>query len=476
MNNEFDATDLEQDSAWKALQASDPAISATVPDLNNLRVSIKIESEKVVSISKRSWLTPVAVAASVALFIGSGAGYTVAKNANVTSETTTAMGVPAGGVNGLGVSAGADEKMSSGFWGGRPYLEAGSGISDSTGSRIGYTFDAKAYDRKAQLEVIADVFKIEGEISGNKTDGFFVGDQNYVNAVASTSGSSWDLSQIISWNYSNSAISPQCAGGNLPMSDTKVGTGGTLAIDPVATSEPMPTVVPEPIPTVVPEPTIEPLPEPIQTGCVTPNGELPTDESATALAKADFAALGFDINSAQWSVFDGGQMWGYSSESTSAYKSITAKVLVGGMATSQSWTMTVGPNKSIISAAGFYTNFIPTAEYNIVGAKSAIQRSQDAQWLNLAPQEIYPDGYVYPMSVERGTAVPSVTRNSKGQPILDAGLDRVTITKAEESLISWYLNDGSSILLPAYLLSEDSSSNSRQWIQLAIANEYVNFN
>jgi hypothetical protein len=31
-------------------------------------------------------------------------------------------------------------------------------------------------------------------------------------------------------------------------------------------------------------------------------------------------------------------------------------------------------------------------------------------------------------------------------------------------------------LLPAYLLSEGSSDDSRQWLQLAIADKYVDFN
>ena len=38
------------------------------------------------------------------------------------------------------------------------------------------------------------------------------------------------------------------------------------------------------------------------------------------------------------------------------------------------------------------------------------------------------------------------------------------------------LNDGSTILLPAYLLSEGSDETSRQWLQLAIGDQYVDFN
>ena len=70
----------------------------------------------------------------------------------------------------------------------------------------------------------------------------------------------------------------------------------------------------------------------------------------------------------------------------------------------------------------------------------------------------------------------AIARNQAGQPVLDANIDRITITSAEKSLISWYLNDGSTILLPAYLLSESDAKDSRQWLQLAIADEYVDFN
>jgi hypothetical protein len=69
----------------------------------------------------------------------------------------------------------------------------------------------------------------------------------------------------------------------------------------------------------------------------------------------------------------------------------------------------------------------------------------------------------------------AVVKNQAGQPVLDASIDRITIAKAEQSLISWYLNDGSTILLPAYLLSENQDGDSRQWLQLAIADEYVDF-
>jgi hypothetical protein len=388
-----------------------------------------------------------------------------------------------------------DAKMSS-IWGGRAYLEAGSGISDTSGVQVGYTFDASDVDRKAQLEVIADTFSVDGKITGSKADGYFIGDQNYVKAVAQISGSSWDLSQLITWSYSDSSVSPTYCGENMPMFDTRSGDSGVAAPSVVsetdlATPEPMPTVVPEPIPTVVPEPIPTVVPEPIPTvvpepipttepapapsNCEVPAGVLPSDDSALSLAKEKFQALGFDSTSANWTVTDGGGMWGYSSELASAYKQVTAKVMIDGLDSKESWTMTVGPDGTILSANGFYANFIPTSEYEIVGAKTAIERTQNGLWINLPAQEVYKDGMIYPMELGTTSNPSSVARNQAGQPVLDSGVDRITISKAESSLISWNLNDGSMILLPAYLLSESSSNDSRQWSQLAIADEYVDF-
>jgi hypothetical protein len=484
MTNEFNGT--EKDQAWVALTANDPAQHMSKPELDALKASVLSEAIKVAPISKRSWLAPVAVAASVALFVGGGAGYTIAAQSNSPAQNI----VSAPNLE-MGSAAGAqDAKMSSSaVWGGRPFLEADSGISDSSGTQVGYTFDASDVDRQTQLQLIADVFGIEGKVSGSKADGYLVGDPNFITATAQTSGASWDLSQLITWSYNDSSVTPQYCGENFPMYDTKSSGGSSVALPgtEVATSEPAPTVVPEPMPTVVPEPmptvvpepepTVVPEPMPAPTECVQPSGSLPTDDSALALTKEKFSALGFDPTSANWTVVDGGGMWGYSSELSSAFKLVTAKVLVDGLDSKQSWSMVVGPDGAIVSANGFYAEIVPTAAYEIVGAKTAIERSQSGLWMNLPPQEVPRDNMVYPMPLGANQAAETqVKRNSSGQPIIDGGLDRVTITKAEKSLISWYLNDGSSILLPAYLLSEGSSKDSRQWLQLAIGDQYVDFN
>jgi hypothetical protein len=479
MSNEFNGT--ENDQAWVALTANDPAQHLAKPELDSLKVSVLSEAIKLAPISKRSWLAPVAVAASVALFVGGGAGYTIAAQSSSNSSNT----ISAPAVE-MGSAAGAqDEKMSSSaIWGGRPYLEAGAGISDNRGKQIGYTFDASDVDRKVQLQLIADVFNIEGKISGSKKDGFMVGDQNYVKATAQTSGSSWDLSQMVTWSYNDSSVSPQYCGENLPMYSNKSSGDLPVSETDIATPEPMPTVVPEPMPTVVPEPmptvvsepmpTIEPVPAPSE--CVQPSGSMPTDDSALSFAKEKFSALGFDSTSANWSVSDGGGMWGYSDDLAGAFKLVTAKKMIDGLDSKQSWTMTIGPDETILSANGFYSSFIPTSEYEIVGAKTAIERSQNGLWFNLPPQEVYKEGMIYPMEIGMNANPTAVTKNSAGQPILDANVDRVTIASAEKSLTTWYLNDGSMILLPAYLLSKSDSKDSRQWLQLSIADEYVDFN
>jgi hypothetical protein len=454
MSNEFDST--KNDQAWEALTANDPAKLAANPALDAIKASVLSEASKIAPISKRSWLAPVAVAASVALFVGGGAGYTIAaQSAADSSGSISAPAVEMGGAAGA-----EDSKMA--YWGGSVFLEADSGVTDTSGSAIGYTFDASDIDRKAQLQKIADIFSVNGEITGSNKDGYFVGDPSYANAVAQISGASWDLSQLVTWNYSDSSVSPTYCGENLPMYGTKSSGDAPASVTTteVTTSEPMPTIEPAPAPTE----------------CVQPSGVLPTNDSALSLAKEKFQALGFDSAAANWSATDGGGIWGYSSELSGAYKLVTAKVMVDGFDSRQSWTMMVGPDDTILSANGFYADFVPTAEYETVGAKTAIERSQTGLWFNLSPQEVYKDGMIYPMEIGTNANPTAVTKNSAGQPILDANVDRVSVSSAEKSLVLWNLNDGSMILLPAYLLSESTSDNSRQWLQLAIADKYVNFN
>ena len=457
MSNEFNGT--ENDQAWAALTANDPAQHLAKPEIDALKAAVLSEAIKVAPISKRSWLAPVAVAASVALFVGGGAGYTIAaQSADNSSSAISAPSIEMGG------AAGAEDAKMSSIWGGRPYLEASSSISDTSGVQIGYTFDASDVDRKVQLQLIADVFEVDGKISGSKADGYFVGDQNYVTATAQTSGASWDLSQMVTWSYSNSSLNPTYCGENLPMYDTK--SGASAGDSPTATTA-------TDITTPEPMPTIEPVPAPSE--CVQPSGVLPTNDSVLTFAKEKFAALGFDSTSANWSVTDGGAMWGYTGDLAGSYKLVTAKVMIDGLDSMQSWSITIGPDNTILSANGFFANFIPTAEHETVGAKTAIERSQAGLWFNLPPQEVYKEGMVYPLEIGTSANPTAVTKNSAGQPILGANVDRVTVSSAERSLITWYLTDGSMILLPAYLLSESDSKDSRQWLQLAIADKYVDF-
>lgn len=452
MNDDFDNDGTKNDQAWESLRANDPANSSALPDLTAIRASVLIESSKVIPISKRSWLAPVAVAASVALFVGGGAGYTIAAQSTSDPATSIAASAPEIGAP----SGGQDSKLALSAptgWNGRPYLEAESDVADDAGKQVGYTFDASDVDRKTQIGLIADAFGIKGKITGNKTDGYFVGDNNYVKAVAQISGASWDLSQLITWNYGDSSVYPTYCVGDMPMSNTKSSSGSRAKSSDLVTTAPVP----------------------VPSKCKQPSGVLPSDASALGLAKEKFAALNFEADSAIWSVEDSGSNWGYSPEIAGAYKLVTAKVLVAGIPSNQSWSMDIGPDNAIINAAGFFAKFVPTADYNVVGAKTAIERSQNALWSNLLPQLVYKEGIIQQEELALGGNPSAVARNQAGQPVISASLDRITISKAETNLMAWYLNDGSTILLPAYLLSETQDGDSRQWLQLAIDDEYIDF-
>ena len=109
MNDEFGTDASAVDPAWELLRANDPVTASASPDLVAIKASVLAESTKVVPISKRSWLAPVAIAASVALVVGSGAGYTVA--ARSSSDLPSSIAMPEAAMGALGRGA-ADEKMS----------------------------------------------------------------------------------------------------------------------------------------------------------------------------------------------------------------------------------------------------------------------------------------------------------------------------------------------------------------------------
>lgn len=462
-----------ESAAWAALVDADPAATLYV-DLAKVRASVDtgvVSIATVTPLHKRSWFKPAAAAASVALLMGTASGYSIAAlgesdempavylDANGAgsipgrAETSQTESLAAAGDLGLERS-GKYAASSSAIWpgyGGRPFLEPTSQLSDDSSKQVGYTLDASDVDRKSEVKKLADVFNITGKVTGNKKDGFTIGDQNWVKPVVQMSGSSFD--KLASWNYSNQSVAPQFCG------EDKNGQTFGLSSD-----------------------------------CDKPSGVKITSDDAIAVAQEIFAQLGLAAEQAEWSASDATLMWGPQSvgQDPWGFFTVNANVLIDGKTSGMIWQLSVGPDKKISNASGFLAKFVATAEYDLVGAKTATLRSQDAKWSNLGPQEQYKNGgYPMPLAYAKDSTVasgdiavaqpsePSVPANGAGQPILDAGLDPQSITSATTAYLQWWLSDGSTILLPAYKLVADQGTSSieddRTWLQIAITDKYVDF-
>ena len=454
---------------WDAFTAADPASELYV-DLAAIRQSVDtgtMSTPTVIPLTKRTWIKPAAVAAGIALVIGSTSGYTIAamndgegmptvyNEAQVDTPAANAISAPGLAdsrmqANGLSASS---SKYSSAIWpgyGGRPYLRPTSQLTDESAKSVGYRLDDTGIKRKTEIKKIAEVFGVKGKISGTVKDGLMIGDETWAGPIVQFNGSSYD--KQAAWNYSDQSVAPQMCG------ETK--DGGVIGI---------------------------------AGNCKKATGTAPTSESAIALAQDLFGQIGLAADQAEWSAFDTTMTWGMQDSNPSAFLTVTANVLVEGKPSGLQWQMAVGPDNAISSASGFLASFTSTPTYDIVGAKTAVLRSQDARWINLGPQEQYRNGgYPMPLAYAKGTttlegdvamsnpSTPAVEVDSDGLPILDAGLDPESITSATPALVQWWLVDGTTILLPGYKLVADQGTSSvdddRTWLQIAIADKYVSFN
>lgn len=462
------------DAQWDALVEADPASTLYV-DLAKIRATVdtgETHQAEVTPLRRRPWFKPATVAAGVALVMGTASGYSLAAwggsndmpqvylDANGADPAQAGVGsmkpenLATAGDMGL-ERTGKGSSYSSSIWpgyGGRAFLKPTSQLTDEPSKQVGYTLDASDVNRKTEVKKLADVFKVEGKVTGTTKDGFTVGDQNWVKPVVQFMGSSFD--KLASWSYSNQSVAPQYCGED--MRGLVVGVTGN---------------------------------------CDKPEGTIITADEAIAAAQEIFAQLGLTAEEADWSAFDATPIWGPQSVSQepSGFFTVNANVLIDGKTSGMLWQLSIGPDKKISNASGFLAKFVATAEYDIVGAKTATLRSQDAKWSNLGPQEQFANGgYPMPLAYAKDTNVassdvavaqpsePSVQLNESGQPILDAGLDTQSITSAMPAYLQWYLVDGSTILLPAYKLVADQGTSSadddRSWLQIGIADSYVNFN
>ena len=188
-------------------------------------------------------------------------------------------------------------------------------------------------------------------------------------------------------------------------------------------------------------------------------GTRPMDaERATGLARALLRGIGVPVKTVEWQVMQ-----------VDALTTVTAWHTVGGARTQLAWTVTLGPDGRILGATGFASALEPIPGYELVGAATAVDRIARPGWLALAPTPIGPGQEA---TSPASTSAPAASPLMNGRPTLTVPVGSVTLTGSTIGLAPYAEPDGSMLVLPSYLLTDETGAT---WSLLALADRYVRF-
>jgi len=473
----------DEDLALQALQASDPAIGMDQPDLVAIRE--KIDTHELAEVhglndhaARKSRFPRWSYAAAAAVLLvgtGTGAGYSIAAlhagtNQKVVGSAMCAAGHP--NCNGQGQTAGAfrcstsaptcsdstspqlvasglstrvgSDVISSGLakakstnssgYQGRPWLTPANSLSDTPGTGHAYIMSDAGLDRSAIIQKLIDAFNIgEHSIKHNSALADTTVTADNSPATINLSPSSDYLS---GWMYSNVDNGPDACAKDLYNYIPKMHANDLKPGE-----------------------------------CTVKTGEVLSNAVALNLAKEIFGTAGLDLANVTWDTESGSQ---YFSQGKNAdpqpYIQVVAHMTVEGQETSLSWSVEFAPDKSVIWASGTFAQVVQVPNFDTVGAKSAVLRSQDLKWSEFAAPQLQTtsNGYV---SLEGDTPIAqggSAPTDADGRPLLQIQLDQAEITSAEPSIGEFWIN-GTLAMLPVYKLSDGS----RTWTQVSVADKYL---
>ncbi|MBU6347765.1 MAG: hypothetical protein KGQ38_04040 [Actinomycetales bacterium] len=465
--DEADNTEQIADGeGFLTLKSNDPASNLAEPDLQAIRHKVAESDVTVTDIrlsgsSKTKQARKLAapfIAASVALALGTGAGYSLAArgvNSSAQNSNTSAIaptcppsnpqcnsgaGLEVAGKSASGISANRDSSFASAnlayYAYGQMWFIPSAELSDEGGQAPGYIFSTdgmRPNDLSKQLIAAFGIDKhtvTEDEWSINIKD-------------ADSDANLWLNKSDLNWSFDQQSKGPYaCQNSSIGSSgvDTPdAGKGSSVAAQPNSTCDPT-------------------------------AGKVLPDDEAEAIAKEVFKGLGLAESDAIWSVQSGSDYFG----SQVPYVHVTAEVLVAGQKSGLAWSADIAPDKSIYAASGYLSKVQKTADYETVGPKTAALRSHDLKWANFyGPQYVDESGRnnVLPM-LGRGANSDGTSSekdlDSAGRPLLPLSLTKAEITSATPGLIGVNLNQNYT-LLPAYKLCGSSGC----WLQVAVADKYV---
>ncbi|MGI9195941.1 MAG: hypothetical protein ACR2KE_00575 [Candidatus Nanopelagicales bacterium] len=454
----------DQDPNIARLQAADPAADAPDPQIAEIRAKVLAEGNVVPLKRRRAALTVGAIAAGVALLAGTAvASAAIGRATAPQPETVTAASAPVAenslpvigtspnspqmpSVGAPGVAAGgnagpmgapaamsaagtADAKMSvyPGWGWGSAFLPDPS-LPDEPGAATGYRLVSDGVNTIALARQLAAAFGVSGE--PREQDGsVIVGPDDGSGPMIWVSNDA-----MVSWSYSDPTQSPYDCGVSPAPADASSGNAvGAAGVSPAA-----------------PE-SCDPKQKPM------------SEQDAVRAARKILASAGVTEDPAAGIDIE----WEAGSDDYTTWA--TAWQRVNGNRTQLSWSFTFGA-KSAVWANGFAAGLEPVPGYPIVGALTAVQRTQDPRYSAFGPTPLDYGGPMPMVGEARGTesSTSDATASApQGDPTkVQLWWDPITVTGAEPTLAQYWQPDGTLLLLPAYKLT--TADDRGTWAVIAV--------
>lgn len=375
--------------------------------------------------------------ASAAPMIGLGnTGMGPARAANEGAMPQRDMGTAASG-------AAMDSKMAYPYYYGNQVFTAADGVSStSPGTATAYVIDSSGVDRMGLAKALAKAFGVKGDPTKDEWGNISLGSQDgtgpsiYVNSDA-----------MASWSFYDPRFDPwsSCVYDGVDVSPMERSASGGASTDP------------------------QPAPDAAGTSAPSCNDNTGPDKgSSQAQAQALLAKIGVSQD-VEWETIVQGP-------ATTA----TAWTLVDGMRTQMSSSVTFSVD-GVTSAYGNAAGVTPVDGYPVVSPKEAVDRSSDPKWRAFGPTSFWGGG-VYPLAADAvkasGTTsstdapTPAPAPTVDGRPVIQVPISEIVLSGGDRSLVQYWQQDGTLILLPAYRFTDEQGS---EWDIISVAESAVDF-
>jgi hypothetical protein len=175
---------------------------------------------------------------------------------------------------------------------------------------------------------------------------------------------------------------------------------------------------------------------------------------ALPLATDVLAGIGVDISTLEFEV---GEQDGRTV--------VNAWQVVGEQRTQLGWRLVFDADGTVLAASGFSSGFEAVPDYPIVGAASAVARSQQSPWTAIPASPITGP-------TDGTTVAPTPAPSASGVPVVGLPMSAVEVVSAELGLAQYWQPDGGILLLPSWILTGSDGST---WSLLAVAEPAITF-